>query len=64
MLSLRRRIERELRDDVQIRFQRSEHVTSELINRLGLETELEVTLIIIIIIISPSIRRWAQFTLH
>ncbi|XP_005097163.1 WD and tetratricopeptide repeats protein 1 [Aplysia californica] len=41
MLSLKRKIERELRDDVQVRFQRAEQVTSELVNRLGLEKELE-----------------------
>lgn len=41
MLSLKRKQERELKDDVQIRFQRTEQVTPELVRRLGLEKELE-----------------------
>ncbi|CAL1543216.1 unnamed protein product [Lymnaea stagnalis] len=41
MWSLKRKIEREIKDDVQIKFQRYEQVTAELVNRLGLEKELE-----------------------
>lgn len=36
-------------DDVQIRFQRTEQVTSELVRRLGLEKELEVFISFIIL---------------
>ncbi|KAH9500217.1 WD and tetratricopeptide repeats containing protein [Bulinus truncatus] len=41
MWSLKRKIEREIKDDVHIRFQRAEQVTPALVNRLGLEKELE-----------------------
>ncbi|XP_059152428.1 WD and tetratricopeptide repeats protein 1-like [Physella acuta] len=41
MWSLKRKIEREIKDNGQIRFQRSEQVTAELVSRLALEKELE-----------------------
>uniref|UniRef100_A0A2C9JP84 Uncharacterized protein n=1 Tax=Biomphalaria glabrata TaxID=6526 RepID=A0A2C9JP84_BIOGL len=41
MWSIKRKVEREIKDDVHIKFQRSEQVTPDLVNRLGLEKELE-----------------------
>ncbi|CAG5126463.1 unnamed protein product [Candidula unifasciata] len=41
MWSLKRKREREIRDTVNVKFQRQEQVTRELVNRLGLEKELE-----------------------